>query len=327
MKSITRRITAAAVAGLSLIVFGVAGVAAQTNGNRTANGFRISPVRSEFTIDKGKSESLTITIENPTDVATTAKATVNDFVASEDESGEPRLILDDKAPAPKNSFKQLVSGIDNVELGPKQKKDITVAVKVPEGANAGGYYGAIRFAPASASQGANVGLTASVGTIILVTVPGNLTQRLDLAQLSAAQNGKAKSFFTSGNVDVLTRLKNSGDIHVKPFGKVQIKNMFGKVVNEFEFNNAEPRANILPDSTRKFTNSLPKAKLLGRYTIEANLGYSQGSGNLITAKASFWYMPVWAMILLMVIILAIVGGIYYLVRKFSSKPKSSAKTK
>lgn len=321
MKKLMQRGAYALSALVTVFAVGFIKVGAQ-NGP-AGNGFRISPVRSEYTIEKGKSDTLTITLENPSDGAITAKAVANDFIASEDESGEPRLILDDSVPAPKNSFKKLVNGLADVNLGPREKKDLTVTISVPEDASAGGYYGAVRFEPqlgaTDASGQANVGLTASVGTIVLVRVPGNLTERLDLVQISAAtkQDDKynAKSFFTSGDVAIMTRLKNSGDIHVKPFGKVQVKNMFGKVVNEFEFNNTEPRANILPDSTRKFGNDLPKLRWFGRYTVEANLGYSDGGGDLITARASFWYIPTVLLFLILFLLLAIVGGIYWLVRK------------
>src|SRR5690606_37634030 len=147
-----------------------------------------------------------------------------------------------------------------------------------------------------------------------------LVERLDLLELTAGQNGKAKSFITNGEASVITRLKNEGDIHVKPFGKIIVKNMFGKVVYEGEFNAGQAedsRANILPGSTRKFEKALGNQKLLGRYTIEANLGFSQGSGDLISAKTSFWYLPVWAIIVLLVIVVALVGGAYMLYRKFS----------
>jgi hypothetical protein len=308
--------------GLSSVI-----VNAQNNANtnRVANGFRISPVRSELTIEKGKSQNIDITVENPTDVPTVAKALINDFVASENESGQPRLILDEKGEKPKNSLKTLLQPIDDVSLAAKQKKTIAVTLKVPDNASAGGYYGAIRFVPSDIGKVSNVGLTASVGTLILVRVPGNLTERLDLLQFSAAQNEKSKHFITSGDVSVMTRLKNTGDIHVKPFGKVIVKDTFGKVINEFEFNNTDPKANILPDSTRKFIDPLPKRKWFGRYTVEANLGYSQGSGNLISAKTTFWYMPPWSLAVLAVIILGIAGAIYWLLRKRDARVQHRSK--
>ncbi len=323
-KSLLRRV--ASSFGLVVSMFGLTVLpAVAQNSSQSGNGFRISPVRVEYSIEKGRTETMSLTLENPSDAPTTAHPIVNDFVASDKEDGEPRLILDENASAPKNSFKSLVQTLPDIQLGPREKKDISVPIKVPEDANAGGYYGAVRFAPVVDAAGSgNVGLTASVGTIVLIRVPGNLTERLDLVQLSAAQKGKAKSFFMSGDVSVLTRLKNEGDIHVKPFGKVVVKNIFGKTVQQIEFNaddGKNERANILPTSTRRFENELSKHKYLGRYTIEANLGYSQGSGDLISAKTTFWYMPLWSIIVLLLLIGALAAGVYFFVHRMQQRKK------
>lgn len=319
---------AAFTAALGLVVAPVLAQAPPQSGN----GFRISPVRSEYVIDKGKSETMTVTIENPANVPTRADLIVNDFVASDQEDGEPRLILNENESAPKNSFKSLVGDLADIELGPSEKKDVTVRISVPENANAGGYYGAIRVVPISGGIGdANVGLTASVGSIVLVRVPGNLSERLDLLEFTAAQDGKAKSFFTSGDVSSLIRLKNEGDIHVKPFGKVQVKNMFGKVVHEYELNlddRTKERDNILPASTRRFEDTFPDKNWLGRYTISANIGYSSGGGDLISTQTTFWYMPGWSLFVLLILVIALAAGGYYLYKKYSvPKPKHGVKKK
>lgn len=295
-------------------------ILAQEN-QQSGNGFRISPVRSEYTIEKGKSVDLPITIENPANVPTNASLVANDFIASDKEDGEPRLILDDTGERPKNSFKSLVGDLGTVELGPSEKKDITVKILIPEDANAGGYYGAIRVVPATGGAGsANVGLTASVGSIVLIRVPGPLTERLDLVEFTTSQNNKAKSFFTSGDVSVMLRLKNEGDIHLKPIGKVQIKDTFGKQVHEYELNsdqNTAERSNILPGSIRRFEDTIPNKKFLGRYTVTVNLGYSEGGGELISAETTFWYLPIWSIAVLLLLLSAIVFGAIILYKRFS----------
>lgn len=324
MKKTVYRSVCAIVFVAAMVASGMQLVRAQASNSGQANGFRISPVRSEITIEKGKTSVLTITLENPSDTAATARAIVNDFVPSDDESGEPRLILDDTAAPPKNDFKKLVPTIPDVALAPREKKDITITLTIPGNATSGGYYGAVRFTTISGNiNQKNVGLTASVGTIVLVQVPGNLTEKLDLVQLSAAVKKKrkegdtyvARSFFTAGDVSIMTRLKNNGDIHLKPFGKVIVKNMFGKTINEFEFNNTEPRANVLPGSVRRFTNDIPQTKWFGRYTVEANLGYRQGSGDLITSVATFWYIPTIALYGIILAIMGLVGAVYWFIRK------------
>lgn len=324
MTKFLRRGVAATVAVMTIAVISISSVSAQDD--RTANGFRLSPVRSEFTIEKGKSQTLTISIENPSDAPTKAKAIINNFIASQDETGTPRLILDDRTPEPKNSFKNLIdNNLPEVQLNGKERKNVQVRISIPADANAGGYYGAIRFAPSNTGQESTVGLTASVGTIVLVTVPGNLNERLDLLQLSAAQNGKAKAFFTGGSVESLVRVKNMGDIHVKPFGKVVVKNMFGKQVASYELNNTEPRANVLPGSVRKFVDPVSGNKFFGRYTLEANLGYSQNGGELISAKGSFWYVPAWALVALLILMLVAATGIYLLTRRFRGQQNHRVK--
>lgn len=306
-------------------VLGLSGGFVYAQDNSAGNGFRISPVRSEYTIEKGASQNLEMTVENPTGGTVTARGVVNNFIASEKEDGEPRLILDDNAPQPKNNFRNLVASIPELTLKPREKKDIVITIAVPADAEPGGYYGAIRFVPADGQGDGNVALTASVGSIVLVRVPGNLTEKLDLLDLGASQNGKLKGFMTGGNLAVAARLKNTGNIHVQPFGKIQIKDMFGKIIKEYEINATEPRANILPDSVRKFENDIekPKRGWFGRYTIIANIGYSQGSGDLISTQVSFWYLPTWFLIGLFLLIVALVGGIFWWRSKGSSGHRRS----
>ena len=321
-----RRTALAAVAVFSAVALSIPLVSAQDTTTNSANGFRISPVRSELTIDKGQSATVDISIENPSEVPMIASAVINNFIASDDGSGTPRLILDEEAEAPKNDFRGLVEEIPNISLAGKERKDVTVKLIVPQDANSGGYYGAIRFVPAEVTQDSMVGLTASVGTIVLVTVPGDLTQQLTLNKLSAGQydNEKkpvTKNVLSNGNVIVVTELTNEGDIHVKPFGNISIKNMFGKTVASMELNDIEPKSNVLPGSSRTFVNEVDYSSWLGRYTITANLGYGDGGGQLITQSSSFWYLPIWAVLTVIGVVVALAIGGYVLVRRFSGKNK------
>lgn len=326
MRNILKRVVTGLATILLLLTQSTSFLSAQVT-TGSGNGFRISPVRAEYTIEKGSSQNLTINVENPTDSNVIARPAVNDFVASENEDGEPRLILDEATPPPKNSFKKLVRPLTDTQLGPRERKDVNVTINVPEDVSSGGYYGAIRFIPNAVAGSGNVGLTASVGTIFLIRVPGNLVEKLDLVELTAAAKTKrgeedvytSTSFLTSGKVAVATRLKNSGDIHLQPFGKGQVKDVFGKVVQEFEFNNAQLRSNILPESTRKFTNDLSDRKWFGRYTIEINLGYSQGSGDLISARSTFWYIPRLALYAFLLGLIVLVGAVYWVIRRYKAR--------
>ncbi len=295
----------------------IAGVAvAQDSGN----GFQISPVRVELTIAPGNSEKTTITASNPTSQSINAAVVVNDFEAAADETGQPRVIFETDKTAPGNSFKSLVGDLGTVDIPAGGKVDIPVTVTVPDNASPGGYYGAIRLEP-TAEADKNINLSASVGTLFLVTVPGDLTESLELVEFATARDDSTSRIFVNGSeIQVVTRLKNTGNIHVKPFGRVQVADSKGNVIEQYEFNNTEPKANVLPNSTRKFTDTLTNKYSLGKYTVTANLGYGS-AGNLITAKNTFWVIPVWFIVVAVALLLVIIVGAFLIYRKLRQNRK------
>lgn len=303
-----------AVSGLTILV--KKSINAQTGGG--SSGYLISPVRQEMTIEKGQSQKVTLTLENVTRVDTTAQAIINDFEASDDETGQPKFLADDSN-ASGNSFKSLVGDIPNITLGPLEKKQVEVVISVPKDAYAGGYYGAIRFVNTSTNNDKNVALDASVGTIFLVEVPGNLTEQMELVEFTPSKEGSTGRFFIGGtNIDIVTRLRNTGNIHVKPFGKITVTDSSGATIESFEFNNTEPRANVLPDSIRRFEDKLQNQEWFGKYTVTANLGYGTG-GSLITATTYFWVVPLWLVIAVIAGILLLLVGGFFVYRKIITK--------
>jgi hypothetical protein len=179
-----------------------------------------------------------------------------------------------------------------------------VTISVPKDALSGGYYGVVRFTPLNQGGGI-VSLSANVASLFLVTVPGNLFEKLSLIQLSGADvNGNTSSLFTNGQLSIVTRLENLGNIQSVPFGTIIVKNMFGSKVQTLSFNTGQ--GSILPQSIRKFTNELNKRKWFGYYTVSASIGYGTGGSNLIIGSSSFWYLPLWFIILFFVLIVLIV---------------------
>jgi hypothetical protein len=311
-----QRVTGVLTAMFAVVLLNSSAIAQTTD--QKANGFRISPIRNEITVEKGKSQTVQISLENPANLPLKAKALINDFVASDKEDGEPRLLLDGTS-APSHSFKKLVQSIPDVDLAPNERKYINVTVEVPADAAAGGYYGAVRFVPADTTSNLNINLTASVGSLFLVNVPGNVKEHLVLEAFTAAVKGTGKKLITSGQVSIITRLKNDGDTHEKPFGKVVVKDSKGKIVAEEEINNIDPKANILPDSIRKFETQLSNKKWFGHYTVTGSFGYDPSNGDLINAKTSFWYIPLWVLAVASVLIVVVVIYGYILYRKFQNR--------
>lgn len=255
------------------------------------NGLRISPVNVPLTIEKGGTRRVTITLENITASNLQVGGFKNDFVAASDESGEPRIILDDDKNAPVNSFKQLVGPLPTLSLKPGERKDVSVTLTVPKDAAAGGYYGAIRFAPVNGKNDKNVSLQASVGTIYLIRVPGEIKEQLKVEEFTAKHNATTGGLFSSGPIDIVVRFRNFGNVHVQPFGKISVKGFKGEVLYETEINNTQPRGSVLPDSIRKFVIPVKTdKKWFGRYVAEGSFGYGS-NGELIQARKVFYVIP------------------------------------
>lgn len=192
-----------------------------------------------------------------------------------------------------------------------------VVITVPKDAQAGGYFGAIRFAPTDPSGDGQVNLSASAASIILLSVPGPTVEKLTLTDFNVQQGGKSGTFFQSANdLQVAFRLKSESNIQVAPFGKISVK-QGDKVVYEHDFNTATDQARdmVLPDSARRWDIPLKNIDSFGNYTVYATLTYGK-SNQTLEVNQSFWVIP-WiviaiaagAVLLLVGVIIAVVVAI------------------
>lgn len=294
------------------------------------NGLKVSPVRSDLTINPGATQTITVYVQNVTSGPATLQVLVNDFVAGSNETGQPNLILDPKQSAPAHGLKQFVAPVANVTLQAGEQKQVPVTITVPKTAAGGGYFGAVRFAPASSSSNQNVTLSASVGSLILVKVPGDVREQLSIASFDVRRDDTASSFFTATHykdkngaqqpLQAVVRFQNEGNIQLEPFGKITLKKGSTTLATQ-EINNTDPRGNILPDSIRRFQVPLDKVGSLGKYTVQGNFGYGS-SGQLLTASTTFYVVPFGLIAALIVVIVLVILSIVALKRQSRSRIRS-----
>lgn len=284
---------------------------AQQSVSNSANTLKVSPVRTDIQIPAGQSKAVPITITNLTKAPISVHPIENDFTAG-DERGTPALILDENQYAPTHSLKRFMTPLTNVTIPANQSKTINVVITVPASAQAGGYFGALRFAPSSLEDGGQVNLNASVASLILMTVPGPTSEKLELTDFKVMQDGKTGAFFTTpDNLSMTVRFQNKGNIQLGPFGKVSVKNG-SKVVYETDFNDKNPRDVILPDSARRWDIPLDKIGTFGHYTVIGTFTY--GSANqTIEVQQSFWVIPLWMIITAIGIVVLIIAVILFLI--------------
>lgn len=172
------------------------------------------------------------------------------------------------------------------QVAPGEAKRIDVPIAVPAGTQAGGYFGAIRFVPSILGGGGQVNMSASVASLVLLSVPGNTVETLELTDFSVLQGTQPGSLFRTGDIHALIRFQNKGNVQTGPFGKVSVLRG-DQVLFEVDLNNKKPRDMILPDSARRWNIPLKNIDGFGRYTVRATFTYGQQSKTIET-ETVFW---------------------------------------
>lgn len=320
VKSNVQLLLAATVVTLLTALFVSAYSYAQTND--AANTLKITPVRTDIEVAPGASKAVKTTVTNLTDQAITVRAVINDFVAG-DEEGNPSLILDENEFAPTHSLKRFMSSMQDVQIPAKQSVTVESTVIVPADAQAGGYFGAVRFAPTTPDSGGQVNMSASVASLVLLTVPGDLVEKVELTDFEIQQGGKNASYFNSSNdLQARVRFENKGNVHVGPLGKISVKKG-DSVVYEADFNNKDPRDMILPDSARRWDVPLKNIGSFGKYTVSATFTYGQ-KNQTIEVVRSFWVIPAAVIIATVVALLLVIGVIVMITLGIRNRRRGSA---
>jgi hypothetical protein len=292
--------------------------AQDANQQSGGSGLQLSPTRTELVAQPGEQKSFSLILKNVTASEVTAQVFLNDF-QSDGNSGTPQIIVDEtKDPTP-YSLKNMLKDLKTVDLKPGETKEIKQVVDVPANTAPGAYFGALRYAAIPKGQSLNdaqrqVALTASVAHLVFVEVPGDINEQIQIEKAEAQRDGKGGSIFFKSPQKAAVTVKNKGNGFSRPFGRITINNAGGKEVHGYEINNTDPKGIVLPNSSRTFVDDAKNIKTPGKYTINAAVAYGNG-GEVVTYKASFWYLPIWFLVLILLIVVAIGVGGYVLYRK------------
>lgn len=286
----------------------------------TGNGLQITPTRTELQINPGEVKTISITVKNVTQADVIAQISLNDF-ESDGITGEPKIIVNPKERTT-SSLEPFLKGLEDISLKAGESKVVTITLDAPADVSPGAYYGAIRFtaAPATGEEAIDdrqVTLTASVASLVLVEVAGDITEQIQVrsakVERQVKDGFKSGSFFMNPPTHLAVEVKNNGNSFSKPFGRVTI-NKGKKEVYAYEINAKDPRGNILPKSVRVFRDEIKNVGSFGRYT--ANISVSHGNGGeILTQSVSFWYVPAWVIAVVVLLLVSIVAAGYFVYKK------------
>lgn len=291
-------------------------------GATSGQAFSLSPPVVELKVDKGQKTTVGIKLTNLSSSTLSITAAVNDFGAK-NETGEPNILFDNSSTDNVYSLRQWVQVPGDFTIASKETKTITVPIQVPTNAEPGGHYGVVRFTGTNAGGDVEqVALSASIGSLLLLQVNGTISIGANVEDFYTANGSFAKSgFFEAAPLQLVTRIKNTGNVHIKPTGTVEIKDTFGNKVSTVRMN-GNPSAekdrpgSILPQSVRRFNTELKDLQLFGRYTATMKLNY--GEGKTLEKTTEFWVIP-YRLILMIVLLLAVVvAGSVFGIKRYNA---------
>jgi len=307
--------------------------AASTSAQSSAS-LSIAP-KKNYVIEPGKSIDDKLTIRNlDTSQALELSLRVVDFTFT-DNGGTPKLFLDEDAPQTTWSLKPFMRVPKSVSIAPGSTKTIDMSVTIPGNQGAGSYYSAIIYGT-GASEGGNVGLSASGVTLVFTTIPGQVTENLTLKKFgmydpTAKGDLKGYKYISEKEPTVIGyTLENTGNVAEAPVGSITIKDIFGR---ERTIDNVNPAGSLaLIGQTRTYQACIKLASQKedfegttaagsactssglwpGYYRTTLDLFYGQ-NGNLtkeIAGKGSFWYLPWWFVIAFLIVLAIVVIGVW-----------------
>ncbi len=284
------------------------------------NDFVIGPGKQEVSLQPGESTTRTIRVTNRREQSMTFAVEVEDFTAAESSEETVTLLGDETGPRSLQDLLSPAAQEFTLEFG--EQVEIPVEISVPEDAEPGGRYGAVIVSNAPSqevqqNQGAAT-VVSRLASLFLVRVDGETEEAGQLTDFRTAGSGSV--FFEDGPSEFELLFENTGNVHLAPYGQIDITNIFGQRVATLPVD----AYFALPDSTRYRSVSWDPGFLLGYYNAELSLNRSYGN-TIDTDSLSFWVIPWRILLIAFVALMLLIGAIRFFTKRFELRRKSPSR--
>jgi len=232
----------------------------------------VSPIRMEHLVKQGERGTDVISVTNSGTAPTRLKVSIEDWSLTKD--GNPIFTKVENGPHSCAAWIR-INPVD-FRIGPGQIKDVRYTVTVPQGIDEGGYRAAVIFEtipdPVPGEKVKRVLLKGRIITIVYEIVGNPIPQ--------GHANG-LRAEMKEGGIDFILGLQNTGRVHYRTKGSINVKTSSGDKVFEVEL----PDVPVLPGSEREVKVHYDKPISRGTYTALAILDI--GKKELIGSETTF----------------------------------------
>ena len=281
---------------------------------QNSSGIGLKPSLIEEGADPGEVLDRTISLTNLSDIEQTYYLFKRDIVTVRD-GGVP-VYAD---PGTEKTGYELTEWIElsetEVTIVPGEERVVPIKINVPDSATPGSHFGGIFVSmepPKFRETGASVGY--EVANIVSIRISGDA---IESAQIRSFHTDKL--IYGSTLVHFRAEIENKGNVLVRPYGPLEVFNMFGKRVGAMTFNDSQ--SGVFPLTKREFEITWEgEGTGFGRYQAVLALIYGEsGRQSTISSTVSFWVLPMNiitpALIILGVLLLTAYLGVRMYVRR------------
>lgn len=265
-----------------------------------STGLRIQPAIIEERVDPGQTFS---SVLRATNLGSETKTfyILKRNISHISSAGTPIFVGEEEEVTGFEVTSWIKISFESITIAVGKTKEIPFSIEVPEDATPGGHFGGIFLSlTPQRPEETGIGIGYQVGTIINLRISGEIFEE---AQIREFRTDKA--IYRKPEVTFITRVKNAGNVLIRPRGPLDITDFFGKKVATLRINDSG--AGVFPQTVRQFETTWKGEGLaFGRYQAITSLVYGEEGRKTISGTLSFWIIP-------LNIVLPVVGGIIALI--------------
>lgn len=273
-------------------------------------GIKVQPSTIEERLDPGESMTGALTVTNENGGKQTYYIGTRNIV-SQNEGGTPAF-SDVPSTDPMEAASWIKPTLESVSLEVGESATIPYTIQVPSNASPGSYFAAIfvtREADEVTESGTGVGF--QVASIAILRVNGSVVEGLTVNEFSTD-----RSAYKNRTVEFSARMTNTGTVHQRPLGIINVTDMLG---NELEpvLQLNESAGVVMPREERVFTAVWePEGFAFGRYTATLSTVYGETDRQTIVNRTTFWVFPIKEIGTVIGVVLALLIATMLAVRRY-----------
>lgn len=255
----------------------------QLTGVPVGNDFSIGPTKFALDLKPGEETVAELQITSRIEKEAAFEVGVEDFTSQEDPEKYTKFLGEEKSQF--SSKEWFEPAVWEFSLKHGERIFLPVKITVPKDAEVGGHYSVVFVKTVPREEEGKTGITLSsrVGSLFLLNIgDGEVKTAGELVSFKTN-----KKIYGSLPITFELNFKNEGDVHLTPFGKIIIFNLFGKKVDQATVQDWV----VLRGSERIQKTEWQPKFALGRYTASAQI--ERGYNNLTDVKTTtFYVLPV-----------------------------------